>query len=663
MNPVSPKQRSAQRSGTDALIGSALALVSLAVYLITLSPSIGPEDAGELAAAARTLGVAHPTGYPLFSLLGRAFSMLPLGDLRVIVKLNLLGALLCAAAVGISYRLFLLLLRDNVFGAGTGARTAHTAADTAELQTRSTSRIAAATGALVFGFSPVVWTNAVTVEVYALHIFFLTLVTLLFALSIRARIESPTPVHLRADDSPGGSLWMVFAYLLGLSFTNHMMTVLLLPAFTVLYFSTHGGGRAAWLKIVRGLPLFFLALSAYLYLPLRAAARPMLNWGAPATPENFWLHLTGEQYRDKMFSSATVAWNKWIEFCLDLPSAFGILPLALAALGLILLAGTRGRLFVFTALIFVTSVFYAINYDFNDANFRLNAHLIVAFWMTYGFMKAFTKVESLVKLSRSATTASIGVLGIVVAAFPLVRNYETVNEHGNYVVEDFARNVLESLDTNAVFVSQNFNLIMAPARYLQLVEGVRPDVTLLDATGLLRPWYYQGLDTHHPGLTTPARAEIADYLRERERFYRIYSRADAGTPGRRQDSLVIVAKVTAVLRTILLGNAAVRPVYVSPDVELAGFPAVYSGFSFRVYQGQPPVLGDLPTLSIRPFVKNDTRSGITRAHYALGFANTGLAYVNQGDTARGIALLHKAVALQPHFPEAREWLRILGDSP
>jgi hypothetical protein len=658
MYPVSSNPFEVRRPGTDNAIGCALGLLTLAVYLVTLSPSIGPEDAGELAAAAHTLGVAHPTGYPLFSLLGRAFSMLPLGDLRVIVKLNLLGALLCATAVGISYRLFLLLLRENVFGSGNGTRLENPT----KLLAPPTSRIAAATGALVFGFSPVVWTNAVTVEVYALHIFFLTLVTLLFVLTIRVHLESKTIVHPRAGDTSGGSLWMVFAYLLGLSFTNHMMTVLLLPAFTVLYFSTHGGKSAAWLKIFRVLPLFFLALSAYLYLPLRAAAHPILNWGAPATPENFWLHLTGEQYRDKMFSSTTVAWNKLIEFCVDLPSAFGVLPLTLAALGIILLAVTRGRLFVFTVLIFTMSVFYAINYDFNDANFRLNAHLIVAFWTAYGFMKlaGFAKLPGIPTAARSAVLL---VVGAVAVAFPLVRNYETVNEHGNYVVEDFARNVLESLDTNAVFVSQNFNLIMAPARYLQLVEGVRPDVTLLDATGLLRPWYYQGLDLHHPGLTTPARAEIADFLRERERFYSIHTRADVGSWNRRQDSLLIVAKVMTVLRSILLGNAAMRPVYVSPDVELTGLTTTYSGFSFRVYQGAPPVLGELPTPSIRPFVKNDYRTSITRAHYALGFANTGLAYVNQGDTARGILLLRKAVALQPNFPEARQWLRILGDLP
>jgi hypothetical protein len=61
------------RDSRDGATTIAVFVFSLLVYALTLAPSLGPVDAGELAAAAYTLGVAHPTGYPLYALLGRAF--------------------------------------------------------------------------------------------------------------------------------------------------------------------------------------------------------------------------------------------------------------------------------------------------------------------------------------------------------------------------------------------------------------------------------------------------------------------------------------------------------------------------------------------------------------------------------------------------------------
>src|SRR5690606_19106282 len=97
---------------SDTAVSIAIAASTFFVYLLTLSPAIGYEDPGEIATAVHGLGIVHPTGYPLFSMLGRVFSMFPLGDLRVIVKLNLMGAIFCAVAAGFFYPLMLRLLRE-----------------------------------------------------------------------------------------------------------------------------------------------------------------------------------------------------------------------------------------------------------------------------------------------------------------------------------------------------------------------------------------------------------------------------------------------------------------------------------------------------------------------------------------------------------------------
>src|SRR3989304_7042555 len=79
-----------------ALFISAAAFI---IYLFTLAPSVVQIDSGELAALQITLGIAHPTGYPLYTILGYLFSLIPLPFTKI-YQMNLLAAIYCAAAVG-----------------------------------------------------------------------------------------------------------------------------------------------------------------------------------------------------------------------------------------------------------------------------------------------------------------------------------------------------------------------------------------------------------------------------------------------------------------------------------------------------------------------------------------------------------------------------------
>jgi len=84
------------------------------VYIVTLAPTVGFIDTGELATVCIKLGVAHPTGYPLFTLIGHIFSLIPLGE--GIYRLNLMSAFIGSFAVYSFYFLMLFLLNDFVTG-------------------------------------------------------------------------------------------------------------------------------------------------------------------------------------------------------------------------------------------------------------------------------------------------------------------------------------------------------------------------------------------------------------------------------------------------------------------------------------------------------------------------------------------------------------------
>ena len=78
--------------------GAVVSLVTLVLYLVTLAPSTAMWDTSEYIAAAYTLGLPHPPGNPLFVIIGRVFSILPIAP-TVAVRINILAAL-CSAVVG-----------------------------------------------------------------------------------------------------------------------------------------------------------------------------------------------------------------------------------------------------------------------------------------------------------------------------------------------------------------------------------------------------------------------------------------------------------------------------------------------------------------------------------------------------------------------------------
>ena len=207
----------------EKLISLGLPFLIFIVYFLTLCPSLSGGDSGELITVARTLGVAHPPGYPLFTLLGKAFTWIPFGN--VAWRVNLLSALCDSAAAA-----FLL---QAVF--------------------RWTGNIwAGALTAGLFAFSPLIWTYAVPAEVFGLNNLF---VAALFFMAVQTvRDTRPSLVYFSA-------------FLFGLGLSNHH-TLLFYGAPIILWMILRKPTtflRPRGIAIMMG--LFSLGLVPYAYLP------------------------------------------------------------------------------------------------------------------------------------------------------------------------------------------------------------------------------------------------------------------------------------------------------------------------------------------------------------------------------------------------------------
>jgi hypothetical protein len=614
---------------SDGFVGLVLALVSFLVYRTTVSPSLGYWDSSELAAVLSTLGVTHPTGYPLFTLVGAGVAHLPTG-FRPYYNLNLMVALYCSLALFFFYRLFVFLLSEKA------ARLFAFRAPVANPRP-SWSRWAAATGVMVLAFSRTFWSEAVSLEVYSLHLVFLSLVTLLFVKALAQQLLHP--------GRSAGRWWMFFALALGMSFSHHMMTVLLAPAFLYLYFTVHGFGRLAWIGIGRAALPFLAGLSFYLYLPVRAAQDAVMNWGDPDTPSRFWTHVSAAQYRFKMFASPEVPAKKAAAFLASFPAEFGYAPLALAALGFLWLCLRSRRMLAFTLLVVAACLFYAFNYDFDDPNFYLHAYAMVALWAAFG----------VARLSMFAGTAfrrwGLRALCGLIVLFPFDANYASVDESRNYAVEDYVRNLLEPLPPGALILSDDLQGFIPGAYYLQLVEKVRPDVVVVGHGVLAYPWYQAQLEKRYPGLLQGVRPEMRAYAEERRRVER-------GDTSRHR---VYSALFTRLVQGILATNARKRPLYVTADIHpgfYKGFETLPEGMALRLVRGEnfPKTPVGPRDFGFRPIPEHLAYAGYIRTAYAWGYYNQGRHAILNGDSSEGVARYRKALEVKPDFGPALQGL-------
>lgn len=498
-----------------------------------MNRTLGFLDSGEVAAAASTLGIMHPTGYPTLTMLAHLVTLV--APVRDILALNVLAALMTGAGIGVLTLLFDQLMNVVLAprrtpratpapsskraakrasrGAGRDARsesdaiTAARAIAPLDAKQSLTRPVVAALAALHVGFTAVWWAQASGFEVYALQALLLPLVTLLFVRFVdreRARRSIGSPVRLTWDAS-------LFAIVLGLAFTNHLMTIFLAPAFLVYYFWSLGVGARSLGRLLLLIPPFVAGLLPYLYLPLRSSMRPRFNWGRPDTWERFVDHVSGKFAWEWMFSSEEIYRSQTEYFFDRLPSELAYVGLALAVAGLVVLAVRSPRLAVWSALIFIGCVGYAGGYRIYDVElYYPTAILATGIWITAALAWI---------LGRKPVAAII--VGAALAVANLALHYSSLDQSDNTIAEDFVHNVLVTAPKNAMIFSSNAAVFVTGSYYLQEVERLRPDVIVINHDYLSNRWYVEELRDWRPEMMRAVDTVV-------NRYQELLDRADSG---------------------------------------------------------------------------------------------------------------------------------------
>jgi len=391
------------------------------------------------------LGIAHPPGYPLFTMLGKIFiELIPWGS--------------------IAFRVHLM---SACFGAGTCM------AGWYLVRMLTGSRSAAYAMSLGYAFSSAFWSQAIIANVYSMNTFFFFV---LLCLSLKY-IATRQNIYL-----------YFLAGTFGLSLANHWP--LLLLSSPCLFLILWPCRKKILAKIPVLLLLTLVGLLPYIYLFWRSQMNPEVSFMGPIKNlDQFWFFISRQGYRHIERSSQSAGWYDRLLFarffCLEVLRQYSYLGAILVLIGFIVqwkrwavclsLALVMGFLGSSLILIFLLDV----DFDFLSCGwfrvYPLIPYGIMGIWLAGGLVWLTEKIKALRESSWMKPVVSLAVIAVVFSV-----NFK-YNQRRNYTYAiDYAKVILNSLDKNAVLFTCA-DLDLGPIGYANKIENIRPDVEIFNS--------------------------------------------------------------------------------------------------------------------------------------------------------------------------------------
>jgi len=491
-----PRAQGITRDPLPSRLAVLVGIVAFAVYLLTLSPGVSwehhSEDSGDLIASAWVLGIPHPTGYPLFTMLGWVWShVLPFG--LVAWRMNVFSALWGALAAAIMVRAVWAsfgLLPHGIF----------------LTLTRKGRAVASCSAGLILAFATDVWSLSIVTEVYSLNLFFTALISwILVELLVLANAAEHADAASAAETARRrGRLISLLAVSWGLALTNHLTGLFLLPSIVLVL--GLGGLNPRPGELARGILWLILPLLLYFYLPIRSLMNPPLDWGNPENLDNFVWVVTGSQFRKLMFALLPYEMLHQITRYNSIPVELGA-PGALAAgLGLCKLFMSRGRgivlLLVHSLLLVASSLFYLASYYIWDPEGYLMPMIWAAsFWAGWALVLLVHLPVKWVPAGRAA-----GIVLLVVAPIvALVGHWKEVDLSGDYDAMRFGEESFEAFEPDALVLEIRYERAFTLWYYRDVeYADSRDDVAVVFIEHALFDWGLDLLRRKYPDVVLPA---------------------------------------------------------------------------------------------------------------------------------------------------------------
>ncbi|MCG3211692.1 MAG: hypothetical protein FOGNACKC_05338 [Anaerolineae bacterium] len=354
---MSHRSQNAPRSPAVILFGLIFAAV-LSLYGLTLAPGVVGGDAGEHQLAVPLLGIPHTTGYPLYVLTGKLWTLLlPVGSMAWRMNLfSALGGALAAATTALAiYRL----------ASPQGARWP-----------------GAVVGGLALACGLMLWQWSTIAGVRSFNIFFFALLTLLAVIWVDQRRQRQTEAATRT------LRWL--ALVIGLSLAHHRTTIFYLSSLAglVLWYDRTILRRPAEIGRLALLAVAPLLLYAFIYF--RGVNNPPYSHEKITDLQSFWF-LVGSGDSTGLFFSIDPAYlPARLHFIwLDVLAQLSWPGVGLALVGAALLARRQTAHFLAQAALVILLLLFTLDFEVVNLNeaptfYLMPAYFVFALWLGYG---------------------------------------------------------------------------------------------------------------------------------------------------------------------------------------------------------------------------------------------------------------------------------------
>ncbi|XP_052275598.1 transmembrane protein 260-like isoform X2 [Dreissena polymorpha] len=447
------------------------------IYIYTMYPTIPGGDSGELITAAHELGVAHPPGYPVFTLMAwLAIKLVPLGS--VAWRVNLLNAVLAAGAS--------LVFSITIY--------------------RYTRCVGSAVlGSSLWSFCKLTWTWSVSAEVFGLNN--LCVASLLYLM-----------VAFRdAKDDAKLKVAYIGAFVSGLSLCNQHTIVVYVAVIAVLVLWELWNAKVLSVtKLVQLGMCFLLGLVPYIYLPLSSLfSKARWSWGDQSTLKGFMRHLLRAEYgtfdlaKGQNVESRSLVFSNlrgYVDHCISEYTAVCVV-LAIVGIGVSIVRRCRCMSTVLAmCLLYLVMFSWRANLSLSEQlhlgvveRFWMQADMVFILFVTLGF---FTVLRFLKDKTDTVSKYRLGLVLAVMACSKQLRNFADCNHRNNTVVWEFGSRLFHNMPQNALVLTVG-DLPSNVLRYIYWCENDRPDVQVLDQELLSYSWFVPKLRHAYPNIKFP----------------------------------------------------------------------------------------------------------------------------------------------------------------
>jgi tetratricopeptide (TPR) repeat protein len=668
----------------ELLCAGVVFLVALLLYSRTLAPTVTLTDSGELIVVARSLGVAHPPGVPLWIVLAHLASLLPFGN--VATRINFSSAFFAALACAmLTLVVAELMITAYYLGASKRRKSVQESNKTGDSSVARLFVAAPALGAgLLMAFSRTLWSYATITEVYALNAL-LILIVLFLMLRWRGCILAdrvhtgtigggPIGAQISSHDASLYVAALVFGLALGV---HHVTVALILPALGVLVFRTEGVRFFASRRLLYAAVISLgVLIAVYTYLPIAASRSPLINWGNPRSLQEIWWHVSGRQYQVYFSFTPKLVGHQFAEFCRMALREFGHpwlpLPLLLAFAGFVDAFKRDRTSFWFLVAIIIADLAYALSYEIAEDKdaYYLPAFISMAIAIGFGIRWLIQRTASKpTPVRKPFLVAATAIL--LICAIALTGNWPFNNRRRYFVAHDYVQNLLRTIAPDGLLLTLDWQ-VASPMFYVQEIEQHRRDVKVVDINLLRRSWYFDYLSRAYPRLIERSHKQIEAFvenLKEWERDPDAFKRNVALTQR-------ISVAFLDMLKSIVTNENKVAPVYMTSDLlftdsmngELTrwltqNYQLVPDGLVFNLAHDRN--FHDLPDLQLETrgladetvrFEKGDAVNVKVLPAYTRMLINRGRYLQSSNQHERAVAAFRQALALDPSLVMAQKGL-------